>query len=320
MSRPSGAVGTNILEALSRRIVASGLITGRRRDSLDTDQVRKSLHAAWGTEALLQLTGRVLGEEEILRLSNNWSAIQTYYVFYHCAQALHVAGGHELPDSHPKTQNIFCDQWAGRHGDLSPWAFAYGFDGLVNVPPRVSVDMRIHSWSRCDGDNLWSIAGKALMTTRRDVVKEKRKEQRERKRLTVRRLWRAEEQRRIALGSKARRELKYALPKLTEEELVGVDRNTRPFTIMDYLYRLRIKTNYEDSNMFTDGPEDNQGSRNVRISLCQIANGTLLLYERAIQAIIGSHQLREWADAWIERNLPRDHTDCLVARRRYHDI
>jgi hypothetical protein len=112
------------------------------------------------------MTKRIINEDELIRLSNNWSAIQVYYIFYHCTQALHVAKGQpQRPGNHPSTQNIYYDAWASRHICLPPWSLAFGNAGAINVPPGITPDMTIHSWAACEGNAVYDLALKALMTT-----------------------------------------------------------------------------------------------------------------------------------------------------------
>ena len=264
------------------------------------------------------MTGSVFREDEAVRLSNNWLAIQAYYVMYHCAQALHVAQGHPRPESHSKTQNAFHSQWTSRAGYLHPWTFGYGAGGAVNLPPELDVDHNIHSWSTCEGPNILSLYAKALMTTRREEILEKARVTRERKKLALRRSWEKEEARRRGEGKKERKQPTFSLPQLTPDDKRQIDEATRPFTLIDYIYRLRIKTNYEDSNMFIDGPEDGHQSAMVRSAFCNIASGTLFLYENSIKAIVGRPRFMEWAALWAERNLPSGSNLGVAGRRDYH--
>ncbi len=110
----------------------------------------------------------------------------------------------------------------------------------------------------------------------------------------------------------------FPLPQLSLEDKRRIDESTRVYTLIDYIYRLRIKTNYEDSNMFTDGPEDNIQSSQVRSAFYSIASGTLFLYENAIKAIIGNRLLMEWATSWAERNLPSGSNLGIVGRLEHH--
>lgn len=310
---------TNPYEGIARQIASSGLIKEKLRNNFDMDQARICLQSAWGTEALLLMTGEVFREEEAIRLSNNWLTIQTYYVMYHCAQALHVAQGHPRPDSHPKTQSAFHNQWATRPGLLHPWTFAYGPLGPVNLPPDVDIDFNIHPWKACEGNNIWSLYAKALKTTRRDDLLGKNRTLRERKKQALKRSWEAEEANRLSQGRKPRKQPSFPLPQLTSEEKMLSDEGTRAFTLIDYIYRLRIKTNYEDSNMFTDGPEDIYQSAAVRSAFCNIASNTLFLYENAIKAIVGRPQLMKWVVSWIERNLPSGSVHGIAGRRNIID-
>lgn len=309
----------NIYACLGDRILQSNALPPTRNTNIDSAQIRSSLHAAWGTEALLLMTRRIINEEELLRLSNNWSSIQVYYIFYHCTQALHVAKGHPRPESHPRTQNIFNDYWAARSIFLPPWSLAYGRAGTINAPSGIVPDISIHQWTACVGNNIWSLASKALMTTRREALEEKYREKRESKRRQNRQAWRQEENDRLARGKKARTKPNFRLPKLTNSEKERINESLRSYTIMDYLYRLRLKTNYEDSNMFSDGPEDNNSSRHIRDALCRIANGTLFLHELAIRNLVGRESFLTWIDEWVQRNMPQNTTHGLGFRRRYLD-
>lgn len=307
----------NIYACLKDRILQSNALSPTPNTNIDLDQIRLRLHAAWGTEALLLMTRRIANEQELLRLSNNWSCIQIYYIFYHCTQALHIAKGHPRPESHPKTQNIFNDYWAGRSIILPPWSLAYGASGTINAPPGTLPDVTVHQWTTCEGTNIWSLACKALMTTRREALEEKYREKRESKRMQNRRAWRQEENDRLSRGRRARRQPRFRLPNLTNSEKALINRSLRSYTIMDYLYRLRIKTNYEDSNMFSDGPEDNNSSRFVRDAVCRISKGTLFLYELAIRNLVGRETFLAWIDEWVQRNMPQNVTHGLRSRRAY---
>lgn len=311
----------NLYEHLNNRIIQATALPPARNSSINIDQVRSSLHSAWGTETLLLMTKRIIQEDELLRLSNNWSSIQVYYIFYHCTQALHVAKGHpNRPESHPATQNLFYDYWASRSICLPPWSLALGHSGAINVHPMITPDTSIHVWTACDASNAWSLALKSLMTTRRESLEEHFKKQRENKRRQNRRAWEQSVNSRLPRASRSRQTPIFCLPRLSIEEKANINEHLRPYTIMDYLYRLRLKTNYKDSNMFSDGPEDDNSSRYIRNALCRIANGTLFLHEMAIRNLVGRNIFLSWIDDWIRRYLPQNALTGLAFRRRYLDV
>jgi len=289
----------------------------QKRNSIDLQQIKTSLHNAWGTEFILLTSKRFVSEDELIRLSNNWNCIQTYYIFYHCTQALAVAKGQSRPESHPRTQNLFYNFWASRPVCLPPWTLSYKDNCLSNIPDGININTSVHDWSVCRDENIWNLVGKALMTTRKEVLKEREKETRQRKKSQAKKIWEEKEALWLAKKKKPRPKPKFPLPLLNQAEKQQINSQLRPYTIMDYLFRLRIKTNYVDSNMFTDGPEDDNQSLSVREFLYLIASETLFLHELTISKIIGTDKFNKWALDWIKRNVPADMNAGLIARQKY---
>ncbi len=264
-------------------------------------QTRTSLINAWGTELLLALGGELASEEDLLRLMNNWAVVQAYYVGYHAVQALLAARGQPRPESHPKTQAQFATMWADRALNLPPWTLGARDGGWCNLSSH-SIDDSLSPWSGCDPISCWSLAAKALRTTREDAVQERLLTARDRKRSSNRKTWHEEERRRLDAGRRPRKEPNWPRPHLAASEKRTVQSRVRSYTILDYLYRLRIKTNYEDAGMFIEGPEDHISSRHVHNDLVAIAGCTLLVHELHIAAIIGRDTLLQWADGWLGPN------------------
>ena len=108
------------------------------------------------------------------------------------------------------------------------------------------------------------------------------------------------------------------LPQLTLEEKRSLDRKEPPTTIIDYLYRLRIKTNYVDSGMFTDGPENDSVSFQVRDDLNIIAGGVLLLAELTVSNIVSHDVFFTWINDWVRINVPNDPVSAIRNRLQIH--
>jgi hypothetical protein len=303
---------------LYQRIMKSGSIPDKQNPNVNHEQVRRILENGWGTELLMTLGSSIIEDDELIRISNNWSAVQCYYVTYHAVQALAVAKGFPRPDSHPKTQKEFVAFWCHLSDELAPWTISVHADGYHNVPNLVTIDTNIHSWSSCTRTTSWSLACKALRTTRDDLVSEALRKRRESKRASNRRSWRDEELVRSGRGRRPRKDPRFPLPTLTQHEKQDVNARTRPTTIIHYLYRVRIKTNYEDSAMFTDGPEDEQVSDEIRNHLCLLSGTTLLLHEVQIAALVGKDRFLEWVHEWISQRLPDDFRSGLVERNIFH--
>lgn len=297
-----------------RRIAASGILTSNSGQPEDVAQVHRSLSQAWGTELLLSLTRTLVIDEEFIRVSNTWVAVQTYYAMYHSTQAVAVACGVARPVSHPATQRQFHHLWGTHSSGVLPWSLAARNNGFVHLPTGASVQ-NIHPWTRCTSANALNLACMALRTTREDKVPEAVQKARERKRSAARRAWEQEEAVRLAHGKRARKSRQLALPRLTDDELQTTVSAVPPTTLLDYLYRLRIRANYEDTAVFVDGPESSIQSRMFRRDLCLVASTTMLLSELAISQLIGRAQLLKWVDRWLRNSMPRNTRVGLFHRR-----
>jgi hypothetical protein len=259
----------------------------------DRAGILRSLQHAWATELLLDVTAASIPDDEFARLANNWVVVQAYYAAYHATQALSQAKGWPRPEAHSPTQKTFGTLWSGLAIPLVPWGLAANDNGWTGVPAEVQIERNIHPWVRCDANTCWSIAAKALRTTRDDAVTEAYGKRREEKGRDRRRAWRDAENVRIAEGRRPRREPRVTRPALDTVEKRRVAARVRAHTLIDYLYRLRIKTNYQDSAMFTDGPEDAESSRDVRDCLRWLASSTIFINELAIGRIVGGAWLRK---------------------------
>jgi hypothetical protein len=268
-------------------------------------QVRSSLQNAWGTELLLCLGHHFLRADEIIKLSNTWNVVQAYYSVYHATQAILVARGTDRPDSHPKTQRAFVDLWGKLPEAFMPWCLSFGPDGYR--PANIVIDGEIHSWTFVDPNNCTSLACKALRTTREDAFPDRIRAARDSKKRAKRQAWQEEENTRLAAGNRARKPPKFALPQLSPEERAAAEQGTRNYSMLDYLYRLRIRTNYGEAAMFTDGPENEAESKAVRVSLIRIVAKSIYAAELMIEtAPDGRDLLREWGSKWSETNIPKD--------------
>jgi hypothetical protein len=96
-----------------------------------------------------------------------------------------------------------------------------------------------------------------------------------------------------------------------------LEAEVRPYTLLDYLFRLRIKANYEDARMFTEGPEQEHDSAAVAGDLVALTSATLLAHELRVSKLIGPEVLIAAADAWLERNTPPGQPMGLATRRRF---
>jgi hypothetical protein len=269
---------------------------------LDRDAVKRSLMNAWGTELLMAVTSRYSANDELMRLTNNWTAVQLYYVFYHATQALVIARGRPRPESHPITRRLFLDMWASRPLDCTPWSLGYQ-TAPQNVPAGHTVNSQITTVARPRSDaDCVDYVLKALYTTRNEDLPAARAAAREEKRGARKRAWTEEETQRQRRGLRARKLPRFALPTLTPDEKTRVRTRQRCYTVMDLLWRLRIKTHYQDGLMMLEGPADDSVSAEFNRDMQHVAGSTMMLFEMHLCRQLGRDVLKEMAEEWLQRN------------------
>ena len=293
----SDSSGT-MLDRIYDRINRSGVCNAVKRNDIDVAALKRSLSHAWGIERLLYANQEATSDDSLLRLANNWSCIQAYYVLYHATQTLQIAKGQKRPESHTATQKTFVNLWSTRGINLAPWSFVYSPDHPMVIPAGVVIDENIHNFTHCDEMSSWSLCFKALRTTRNESLPEAFKNKRIEKQKCQKLNWQKEETARLSAGKRPRLPRKFPLPHLTGEEKRAVDGKIRPYSLMDYLYRLRIKVNYQDADMFVDGPASNDQSIKAYTFLCNLASATLFLSELSIIPIWGKTKFSEYYKEW----------------------
>ena len=134
---------STMLSGLRSRLHNAGC-GGSGAKSIDKDQIQRSLRNAWGTELLLRFGQLFIKEDELVRISNNWAVVQTYYVFYHATQALAGSYGSTRVKSHPKTQSQFQSLWGQRKWSLIPWSLSFSSRGIQKAPTGAVINDQIY--------------------------------------------------------------------------------------------------------------------------------------------------------------------------------
>lgn len=292
----------SICTTLAARISALPTCRPQAEHRFDVDALKRSLMNAWGTELLLSMSSVYAVEDELVRLTNNWAAVQLYYVFYHAAQALHIARGNARPDSHPKTKSIYLDMWATRKLDCAPWTLGHAATP-VNAPPGHVVDPKVTTIAAPYGDaDFLNYAFKALFTTRKECIPEAIRAKRQEKQRALKRNWEREEQNRLSNGKKPRVRPRFRLPLLLDDEKAACQDSVRCHTLMDFLWRLRTRANYQDGLILLEGPTDDRVSASLNADMRHLAFATMLLFEMHIAKVVGGKAMAELINSWLTRN------------------
>ena len=298
------------LEDLAARAVPQ-VASGTRGADIDLDAVLGCLNRAWGTELILATTSALASDSEVIRLANSWGSVQAYYALYGATQAVLVAEGRARPQNHETTRKAFVDLWVTRRIDLAPWTFALAepgtrmadVDGFIGGPGR-PLDTSLHAWSSWGDEQCWDIAAKALRGVRKHHVDEQYASARTRKRAQRRKEFAADQDERVAQGKRAlvRPPWWDKTPNLTSAEKAAIEMKTRPTTIIDHLYRLRIRANYEDTRVFSDGPDNDEAAAQWSRNLVAVTSASLLVHELRLLHLLGKRVVVTAADQWLARN------------------
>jgi hypothetical protein len=294
----------------------------RAQGNVDIETVRNCLHRAWGTEALLCVTSALAPDADVLRMALAWGAVQMYYACYGSAQAVLVAEGLRRSEQHNATQKQVVGLWAERKFSIEPWSFAATSPGtrlacpagFLNGPDR-PLDLSIHTWAVQTPGKEWDLAAKALRSTRDEKVKAAISKARDAKKAARVKAWKQEEDDRLTLGRKPRKTPEIGSPQLTPSEKSSTEKSVRAVTVLDYFYRLRIKANYIDDEVFSQGPENDRDAESFATSMQDLVAATLLVHELRLGKLLGPAWVLREANSWLSTHCTTDPSSGLTARR-----
>ena len=253
------------------------------------------LRNGWATEILLN-SPRAIGGADIISFANHWAPVQAYYAVFEAFNAYALAVGLSRP---PKTHAALL-RWASEqvaHAQspfVIPWTMramgavgAWSFDGYGSIPP-----VGISNLAAPTAANAPHLVGLALSTTRRRQIDDHRDGWKRGLPLT-------------AAGT----------PRKIIPAAILAARATamRPTTLFDLLYRLRIRSNYQEADAFLSGALDVDDATEFHDALTSVVSATLLTTEIFLAHIVGKPSLEKCAasltiPASLERNSVRDRT------------
>jgi len=287
----------SVRQALTRLLNrASQCIPTTAASSPNVAQAQRSLSNAWATETLLRSAFELASEDELVRISNHWGVVQLYYVNYHLTQALAAAKGADRSTTHTAVQNSNRDYWVKSKIGLLPWSLGLNQAGWTNLPPNRGVNDAIHVWTACTPANDLDLVAKGIRTTRQDALADSHARARDRKYRERVRAW--------IEAHPAQQPPAIPRPRLTPAEQQACDQRVGMRGLIDYLYRLRVKTNYEDPTTFTEGPTGAGESETVLRDLVYIAEASSLVSERWSMQLLGRARVTGWMLAWAQANIP----------------
>jgi len=253
----------------------------RRANPQNLEAVRRFLRSSWSTEGIVLMQHSL--PEETRRFLNHWLAVQCYYSVYSSLRSLISSLGRNPAMDHVgllmQVASLLKDN---RISIPAPWNLWCGgidryqtisFSNFPSTPSDVS------NISRPSTGNIWDWAAKFLKTTRnwREEYFEER--------------WKNDGRIKTKNG-----EPKKNYNREDWETLYG--KVMYPTTLFEAMYRLRIRSNYEDVDMFLLGQNDSD-ARDYADSIILITQATLFVIETRVSELVGPEKFREWVGEFI---------------------
>lgn len=301
----SATYGT--LPAVATEIVSGKAFkTVQRRSGYDSVEIEKTLRNAWLTELQTRIP---LLAQDLIPHSNHWLPVQVYYSVYLSVRAYFAAHGWRVDEKHEKTLSTLHGEILGRPSLYAlPWRVMAAGDPLVptatllNCPVTTAYVNPLTSPRNTDS---WNLIACLLRTTRRrrleDSIDAWKMTEKRARRQRASRTGKASDKK-SALAS-------IRLPASTRADLVSKLRET---TMFDALYRMRIRSNYEDADTYLFGSHSDTLS--YFRSFAVIRDSAMLNIELLIAQLIGPATFHTIAQSFIAADKSRLSRHTVVRR------
>jgi hypothetical protein len=197
-----------------------------------------------------------------------------------------VANRLSTPSSHEKGLSAYVELWSKWSDSELPWSFMNtkltqkeGKSSEYINGPGFEIDWKVNSWTVPQGINSWNLVGKALRSTRQKEVEKALQGARQKKGASLLKEFENENRNRAKLGKRQIKNPPNRLPRLTEMEKVKVQNKVRDYSILDYIYRLRLDANYEKEQRFSEGAINIESASEYIFNIRNVLDAFLLSHE-----------------------------------------
>lgn len=248
----------------------------RKASEYDENKIRRLLHNAWSTEFALNFSGQDV-DPDYKKFALHWCFPQTYYSVFLLTTAYfeikNIPVGHNhkgfltefsqqiIRNWYPNAISFYC---SGPYNNFT-------YHNIVAYSPKNPL-----AFNKNESTN-YEPQISQLITTTRNQICEKRKMERQK-------------------NNQAFKTVKGKVKdSLNQNDWNMLCRSISNTTIMDFLYRLRIKANYEDINGFIESDYD---VSNIIDYLCEIVSKLNFIHEAYIAKLIGIDKFGAIYDAF----------------------
>ena len=240
--------------------------------TFDEDKVKRLLYNSWSTEFAL-LTSSLNDDQDFKKFSLHWSFPQAYYSVFLSTTAYYYLKNINIGHNHKGLINEFSEQvkrkWypksmsfhcSGNYGD-------YSYRNICDYESKNAM-----SYSKYDPTTANRQVAQFLKTTRDRLIEARKKDKQ------------ASKTPFLTLNKKKTKK------SISKTEWNDISNRQWDTTIMDMLYRMRIKSNYEEVNSFIDADYD---VSNIIEQLKQIVFKLNFVNECYIAKLIGFDKFEE---------------------------
>ena len=222
------------------------------RKSNHNKDIEKRLRIAWMNEISLNQSG---SNEDCIPYANQWVCVQAYYSLYAALRAFFISIGVSVLDTHTESLRTISEQIKCRPGLFPfPWKILCLGDPEQRIYEGISGGNINHGHSpleKIHKENATDSIAKFLKTTRTKIAKKKIIE------------WKRQNKTKRILASHKERVLA----------------NLYATSLFDGMYRLRIRSNYEDADIFFHSVMNNKQAFEFYDSLRNLTSNGLLTLE-----------------------------------------
>jgi hypothetical protein len=250
--------------------------------------ISQALQHAWLMEA--QLMPWLVGDRQAAAHMIQAASHPAYYALFHAGRALLLVQRQNVPKSHAGVLSALGSIASGRSIFPAPWCVtcqggpSAGTMGCSGWPGHAPAPSGVHNLSTPTAATMWDVLHKILATTRRKQIESRKAEQRS------------------------------ARSRLPRGEVAAIVRDLRPTTLFDFMWRLRVRFDYDDSNVALRGVSHDSEATNFLWALSLVAHDTMCVLETLTARYLGRERYGYCVEACLP-NLPVDHRSVAKARR-----
>lgn len=243
---------------------------------LEFEKIKSLLLNCWHTELNLLLPDKAI--RGLIRYSVHWAPVQAYYAIYLAIRALAESSKHKIKNTHDPTLG-FISNWIVSRGHFPyPWAcYSDGLGDLKSCKFYGFVDLfgekevrELIALSSPSKKNYELFVSKFLKTTREHnfILKKKR-------------------------ATKIKTKSGDIPKRFFKAQKEQIEKEMTKTTIFDCLYRLRIKSNYEEAETYILSKMSDDEAQEFYNSLKIITSHSLFVIEYLIIKYIGIEKFRQ---------------------------